>query len=84
MRYAPGSIPRILAAYSLTASQVSQAMTGNDYIAGLGNTKGQMIQVNLTASTNLHTLEEFQISGAEAIGRRGRAAQGCRQGRARQ
>src|SRR6202034_387477 len=44
--------PQKLAAYSLTASQVSQAMTGNDYIAGLGNTKGQMIQVNLTASTN--------------------------------
>jgi multidrug efflux pump len=52
--------PQKLAAYGLTASQVSLAMTGNDYIAGLGNTKGQMIQVNLTASTNLHTLEEFQ------------------------
>ena len=52
--------PQKLAAYGLTASQVSQAMTGNDYIAGLGNTKGQMVQVNLNAATNLHTLEEFQ------------------------
>jgi multidrug efflux pump len=52
--------PQKLAAYNLTANQVSQAMTGNDYIAGLGNTKGQMIQVNLNAATNLHSLEEFQ------------------------
>ncbi|HEX4507063.1 MAG TPA: efflux RND transporter permease subunit [Alphaproteobacteria bacterium] len=52
--------PQKLAAYGLTASQVSQAMTGNDYISGVGNTKGQMVQVNLNASTNLHSLEEFQ------------------------
>ncbi len=52
--------PQKLAALGLTATQVGQALQGNDYIAGLGNTKGQMIQVNLTASTNLHTLTEFQ------------------------
>jgi multidrug efflux pump len=52
--------PQKLAGFGLTASQVGLALQGNDYIAGLGNTKGQMIQVNLTASTNLHTLEEFQ------------------------
>ena len=52
--------PDKLAAYGLTAADVSSAMTGNDYIAGLGNTKGQMVQVNLNASTNLHTLTEFQ------------------------
>jgi multidrug efflux pump len=52
--------PQKLAAFGLTATQVSQAMTGNDYIAGLGNTKGQMVQVNLNAATNLHSLEEFQ------------------------
>ncbi|MDB5395170.1 MAG: multidrug efflux protein [Rhodospirillales bacterium] len=52
--------PEKLAAFGLTATQVGQALQGNDYIAGLGNTKGQMVQVNLTASTNLHTLAEFQ------------------------
>jgi multidrug efflux pump len=52
--------PQKLAAFGLTATQVGQALQGNDYIAGLGTTKGQMIQVNLTASTNLHTLTEFQ------------------------
>jgi multidrug efflux pump len=52
--------PKKLAALGVTPTEVSQAMTANDYIAGLGNTKGQMVQVNLTASSNLHTLTEFQ------------------------
>jgi len=52
--------PVKLAAYSLTAADVSSAMSANDYISGVGNTKGQMIQVNLNASTNLHTVEEFK------------------------
>jgi multidrug efflux pump len=52
--------PVKLAAFGLTATQVSTALSANDYISGLGNTKGQMVQVNLTASTNLHSLAEFQ------------------------
>jgi multidrug efflux pump len=52
--------PNKLAAYGVTAADVSQALTANDYIAGLGSTKGQMVQVNLTAATNLHTLDEFR------------------------
>ncbi|MFI5020905.1 MAG: efflux RND transporter permease subunit [Alphaproteobacteria bacterium] len=62
--------PAKLAAYGLTAADVSQALSNNDFISGLGNTKGQMVQVNLTASTSLHTVDEFknlvlkQASGA--------------------
>ena len=52
--------PAKLAAYGLTAADVSQALAANDYISGLGNTKGQMVQVNLTASTDLHTVDEFR------------------------
>ncbi len=52
--------PQKLGAYALTASDVSQALTANDYISGLGNTKGQMVQVTLTASTGLHSLDEFK------------------------
>ena len=52
--------PAKLAAYSLTASDVNTALAANDFISGLGNTKGQMVQVNMTASTGLHSLEEFQ------------------------
>jgi len=52
--------PAKLAAYGLTASDVSTALSQNDYISGLGNTKGQMVQINLNASTNLHTVDEFK------------------------
>src|SRR3984885_1710320 len=52
--------PQKLAAFGLTATDVSQALTANDYISGIGNTKGQMVQYNLTASTNLHSVEEFR------------------------
>ncbi|MDJ0447269.1 efflux RND transporter permease subunit [Methylocystis sp. JR02] len=62
--------PEKLAAYGLTATEISAAISGNDYIAGLGLTKGEMVQVNLAASTSLHSLEEFrnlvvkQVNGA--------------------
>jgi multidrug efflux pump len=52
--------PQKLAAYGLTPTDVAQALANNDYISGLGNTKGQMVQVNLTASTGLHSLDEFR------------------------
>jgi multidrug efflux pump len=52
--------PEKLAAYGLTATDVSQALASNDFLSGLGNTKGQMVQVNLTAATSLHSVEEFQ------------------------
>jgi multidrug efflux pump len=52
--------PVKLAAYGLTAADVSAALSSNDYIAGLGTTKGQMVQVNLTAATNLKSLQEFR------------------------
>ena len=49
-----------LAAYGLTAADVSTALARNDYISGLGITKGQMVRVNLDASTSLHSLDEFR------------------------
>jgi multidrug efflux pump len=51
--------PNKLAAYGLTASDVATALTSNNYISGLGTTKGNMVQVNLSASTSLHSAEEF-------------------------
>jgi multidrug efflux pump len=52
--------PQKLAAFGVTATDVSLALAANDYISGIGNTKGQMVQVTLTASTGLHTVEEFR------------------------
>ena len=52
--------PQKLAAFGLTASDVSLALTANDYISGIGNTKGQMVQIDLAASTSLHSADEFR------------------------
>jgi multidrug efflux pump len=49
-----------MAARGLTAADVSAALATNNYLAGLGSTKGQMVTVPLTAGTDLHTLEEFR------------------------
>src|SRR5579883_32742 len=60
--------PTKLAAYGLTAADVSTALSSNDYIAGLGTTKGQMVQVNLTAATNLKSLQEFRDLVVKQVG----------------
>lgn len=52
--------PDQLAAYALTAADVSAALAKNNFIAGIGRTKGQMVEMNLTASTGLHSVEEFK------------------------
>src|ERR1700761_7427586 len=52
--------PQKLAAFGLTAADVSNALAANDYISGIGTTKGAMVQYNLSASTSLHTLDEFK------------------------
>jgi multidrug efflux pump len=52
--------PKKLEAYGLTASDVGAALANNDYVSAVGNTKGQMIQINLTSTTSLHSLNEFR------------------------
>jgi multidrug efflux pump len=52
--------PAKLAAYGLTATNVYTSLGNNDFIAALGNTKGQMTQITLTASTSLHSAAEFE------------------------
>ncbi len=52
--------PQKMAAFGVTASDISTALANNNFISGLGNTKGQMIEVSLTASTNLTSLDQFQ------------------------
>ncbi len=52
--------PKKLEAYGLTASDVSAALAATDYISAVGNTKGQMIQITLTSTTNLHSVAEFR------------------------
>src|SRR6266568_3360988 len=52
--------PDKLAAYNLTAADVSAALAANNFLSAVGATKGQMVQVNLTASTDLRSVKEFK------------------------
>src|SRR3984885_3046566 len=52
--------PAKLAAYGMTAADVNAALAANNVVAGIGTTKGQMVQFNLTASTTLHSAQEFR------------------------
>ncbi len=52
--------PQKLASFGLTANGVFAALGNNDFIAALGNTKGQMVQVTLTASTGLESVTGFE------------------------
>ncbi len=49
-----------MAAYGLTATDVNNALAANDFISAIGRTQGQMVTVNLTAGTGLHSVEEFR------------------------
>ena len=52
--------PDRMAAYNISPAQVRQALSANNFLAALGRTKGEYIQVNLTADTNLSTADEFR------------------------
>jgi multidrug efflux pump len=49
-----------MAALNVTPSQVTTALSGNNHLTALGTTKGSLIQVNLTADTDLRSVEEFK------------------------
>jgi multidrug efflux pump len=52
--------PQKLAAYGVTAADVYSVLGSNNYLSAVGRTRGQWVQVNLTASTNLHSVDEFK------------------------
>jgi multidrug efflux pump len=52
--------PDRLAALNISPSQVSDALMANNHLTALGTTKGNLIEVNLTADTDLRSVEEFR------------------------
>ena len=49
-----------MAALNISPAQVRSALSRNNYLAAIGSTKGSLLQVNLTANTDLHTAEDFK------------------------
>lgn len=62
--------PAKMAAHGITASDVNTALAANNYLAAVGSSKGQAVTVDLTADSNLHSVDEFkqlaikQVNGA--------------------
>src|SRR5512139_2092363 len=52
--------PDRMAAHNISPAQVQRALAANNYLAAVGQTKGSLVQVNLTADTNLRSIEEFK------------------------
>ena len=52
--------PDQMAARNVSPSDVRDALSKNNYLSALGNTKGTMVSVNLVANTDLKTAEDFR------------------------
>ncbi|HEX5051737.1 MAG TPA: efflux RND transporter permease subunit [Planctomycetota bacterium] len=52
--------PDRLAALNLAPGDVYEALQRNNYLAAVGQTKGNQVQVNLLTNTDLRTTEEFE------------------------
>jgi len=49
-----------MAALNIAPAQVRAALAQNNFLAAVGQTKGSLVQVNLTANTDLRSVKEFQ------------------------
>ena len=52
--------PARMAAHGVTAADVNKALAANNYLAAVGSSKGQAVTVDLTAASDLHTVDEFK------------------------
>src|SRR2546421_3796058 len=52
--------PERMAALNISPSDVRSSLSKNNYLAAVGSTKGSLLQVNLTANTDLHTADDFK------------------------
>jgi multidrug efflux pump len=52
--------PDRMAALNVSPAQVRKALSDNNYLAAVGQTKGALIQVNLTTNTDLRSVPEFR------------------------
>ncbi len=52
--------PDRMAALNVSPAQVREALAKNNFLAAVGQTKGSLIQVNLTTNTDLRSVPEFR------------------------
>ena len=52
--------PDRLAALGISPDEVRQSLAKNNFLSAIGRTKGALMQVNLTANTDLRSVDEFK------------------------
>src|SRR5512138_2319143 len=52
--------PDRLAALNINPAQVREALAANNFLSAVGHTKGSLVQVNLTANTDLRSVDDFR------------------------
>lgn len=52
--------PDKMAAHNVSPLQVRQALSANNFLSALGTTKGALIEINLSANTDLNRVGEFE------------------------
>jgi multidrug efflux pump len=52
--------PDRMAALNVSPTQVRQALAGNNYLSAIGQTKGTFVQLNLSATTDVESVEDFR------------------------
>jgi multidrug efflux pump len=52
--------PDRMAAFHISPLEVRRALAANNFIAAVGQTKGSLVQLNLSANTDLRSVNEFQ------------------------
>jgi multidrug efflux pump len=52
--------PDRMAALNVSPAQVQRALAANNYLSAVGQTRGALVQVNLTANTDLRSVTEFE------------------------
>ncbi len=52
--------PDRMAAFNISPLEVRRALAANNFIAAVGQTKGSLVQLNLSTNTDLRSVKEFQ------------------------
>src|SRR5437667_465866 len=52
--------PDRMAALNISPAQVRNMLARNNFLSAVGSTKGSLLQVNLTANTDLHAVDDFK------------------------
>jgi multidrug efflux pump len=52
--------PDRLAAFGISPDEIRQKLAANNFLSAVGHTKGSLVQANLTANTDLRSVDEFK------------------------